>query len=245
MLALIDFDVVIYAIGFTTQEDPVDIAYIRTDEFISNIILETNATDYQGYLSDSKENNYRFKVDSEYKANRTQPKPLHYDAIKEYLVSKHNGKIAYGMEADDMLAIHHVKEKPSIICTIDKDLNQVPGLHYTWTLWRKGEVIRPSRMYEVDEKEAIKFFYKQMLIGDRSDNIVGIEGIGEKKAESLINPLPNERAIYFAVVDKYKEQWGDLWEEKMDSNGKLLWIKRDEEDNWELSTKKAQFGEEE
>lgn len=245
MLALIDFDVVIYAIGYTTQEDPVNIAYIRTDEFITNVLLETNATDYQGYLSDGKENNYRFKINPEYKANRTQPKPIHYDAIKEYLITHHNGKIAHGMEADDMLAIHHLKTKPSIICTIDKDLKQVPGLHYSWAIQRKGTIIRPSKIQEVVEPEGTRFFYKQMLIGDTSDNIKGIDGIGEKKADTLINPLPNERAMYFAVVDKYKEQWGEEWEDRFEKAAQQLWIRRHEEDEWKLSTKKAEFGEEE
>ena len=251
MLALIDGDIITYSVGFVTQEEPVETAYLRADEFISNILTATDADDYKVFLSDSKENNFRYKVNSEYKANRTQEKPIHYDAIKEYLIVSHTAKIAHGMEADDAMAINQAKDIPSkysyssptIIATIDKDLDQIEGLHYRWPIYRKGEIVKEARVYTVDSDEGIRYFWKQMIVGDRSDNIRGIDGLGEKKTDKLFEGVPTQH-LFEVVAEQYKNQWGDKWEEEMVRNSKLLWIKRSDEENeltpTEISLREAQ-----
>lgn len=246
MKALIDADVLLYSIGYTTEDEDVEIAYLRMNDKIADIILATEATDYQLYLSDSAEGNFRYKLNPDYKSNRTQPKPKHYDALKEYLIVKHKAQIAYGREADDALAIEQCASletdwEGTVICSIDKDLNIIPGLHYTWEITRKGVVVRPELLYEVVELDGLKFFYKQMLIGDTSDNIKGITGIGKAKAEKLIEPCFTEKEMFNVVAEKYQGEFGDKWEEQMDMTGKLLWILQSEEDSWELKDKKAAF----
>lgn len=240
VIALIDGDLIVYTIGYTTELEDVEEAHWRTDAFIDSIILATGAIDYKVYLSDSSENNFRYKINPEYKAHRTQPKPVHYDAIKEYLITKHKAKIAYNREADDELGIMQIRdlscrkiieEEPStIICSIDKDMDMIPGLHYSWPIYRKGEIVREGRIYTVTEDEGLRFFYKQLCVGDTSDNIRGIDGLGPKKTEKLFEGVPTEDLVE-VVADKYKEQWGDIWYEEMRKNSLLLWIKRSEEEN--------------
>ena len=249
MLALIDADIICYNVGYTTEDDPVEVAYSRVDEFISNIILVTGATDYVGYLSDSAENNFRYKIDPSYKANRIQPKPKWYNEIKEYLIVKHGAKIAYGMETDDMLGILQTEANhkagvlrqgyPTIIASIDKDLQQIDGYHYSWPIWRKGEIVREWKVFKVTKDEGLRFFYSQLLIGDVADNIQGIDGLGEKRTAKLFDGVPTEN-LYDIVVEKYEEQystskgfgWGE-WITKLVNNSKLLWIKRTNEENEE------------
>ena len=49
----------------------------------------------------------------------------------------------------------------------------IPGKHYNWN----------KKIFEtVDLQTGIQHFYKQMLIGDSSDNIIGINGIGKVKS---------------------------------------------------------------
>jgi 5'-3' exonuclease len=248
MIALIDLDVVCYAVGYASEDDPVEVALGRVDEMITNIIIATGATDYQGYLSDSRENNYRYKVDPSYKANRTQAKPIHYDSIKEHLIIKHNAKIAHGMEADDALGItqsrvyFHFKGEisstpPSVttisphivqtICaTIDKDiLYGVPGNHYSWPIYRKGEVSREAMFIHTTEDEALRFHYLQLLKGDKSDNVRGIDGLGDKKIAKLFEGVPTNK-LFDIVAQEYDLQWGDSWDKELVKNSKLLWIKR-------------------
>lgn len=262
MISLIDGDIITYLIGYTTELEDVEEAQWRTDAFIDNIILATGATDYKVFLSDSSENNFRYKVNPEYKAHRTQPKPVHYDAIKEYLITKHKAKIAHGMEADDYLSIEQIRANylsgvlrqghPTILCSIDKDMDMIPGHHYSWPIYRKGEIVREGKIYTVTEEEGLRFFYKQMIVGDTSDNIRGIDGLGPKKTEKLFEGVPTEDLVE-VVADKYKEQWGDIWYEEMVKNSKLLWIKRSEEENeltpveryYQQQAKETSFGEKE
>jgi 5'-3' exonuclease len=119
MIALLDSDIFLYEIGYTTEEEPDWVAFARMDEKIFDIMRATKADEYQCYLSDSKENNFRYKVDPSYKANRTQPKPKHYEILKEYLIVEHGAKIAHGMEADDAIALEQtrLRKEAGLICS--------------------------------------------------------------------------------------------------------------------------------
>jgi 5'-3' exonuclease len=225
LTALIDGDIIVYNVGYQTNDAPVEDAYVKVDLFINSILQETEATHFKVFLSDSKENNFRYQVAPEYKGNRVQEKPTHYDAIKEYLITEHGAKIAYGMEADDALGIN--QSENTIICSIDKDLDQIEGKHYKWAIWRNGSIIKPSSLYEVTDEEGERFFWKQMLIGDTSDNITGIPRIGKVKADTYLDPQSPIDCAQF-VIEKYKETYEDDWEYYFNKNVKLLTILREE-----------------
>ncbi len=71
---------------------------------LDGILLDTGATEFTIWLSDRAENNFRYKIYPEYKANRKDlPRPRHLEALKEYLITKWSARIALGMEADDAL----------------------------------------------------------------------------------------------------------------------------------------------
>lgn len=242
MRALIDADIIVYNIGYASELDPVESAYERVDGFITNIILATGATDYICYLSDSSENSFRHQIYPEYKANRKQPKPTWYNEIKEYLILNHDAKVAYGMEADDAMGIAQSKEierykntpewyeypeedmsdyLDTIISTIDKDLDMVPGKHYSWPIMRKGEVVREGRIYTVNYDEGLRKFWHQVIKGDATDNIFGIMGMGDKKAEKFMADIPTEE-----LHDEIRSLYGD--DERFYMNCNLLWIMRKE-----------------
>jgi len=67
--------------------------------------LGTPSCNMELYLTG--ENNFREEVATilPYKGNRTQDKPVHYQRIKEYLISKHHAEVIDGQEADDALSI--------------------------------------------------------------------------------------------------------------------------------------------
>lgn len=62
-----------------------------------------------------------------------------------------------------------------IVC-IDKDLLNLEGVSYNW---RKNEWKTTSK------KEAEKYFWGSMIIGDQIDGIEGLKGKGEKFVEKL------------------------------------------------------------
>jgi len=238
MIALIDGDIITHRVGFTTENDPSDIAKIRCDDMLDSILLETDASEYQIYLSDSKENNFRYKIDPSYKANRVAPKPKHYDYLKEYLITNWEAKISYGMEADDSLGINQkqipipILESPTmlykyetVICSIDKDLLTIPGLHYNFV---KKEFI------EVIEKEASLRFYRSILTGDVADNIKGVYGIGPKKAEKILSNYTDEQTMLSLICDIYFKATPEIDPieviQTIRRNGQLLKIRQEEDE---------------
>jgi 5'-3' exonuclease len=67
------------------------------------------------------------------------------------------------------------------------------------------------------------------LTGDRTDNIPGIKGIGDKKADKILDGLEEEEDLYRAVLEVYKYNRDYLLEQ-----GRLLWIRRKKEELWML-----------
>ena len=192
MIALIDSDLVAYRCAATVTEDmEQDIAFYRMDVLVQQIIEATDATGTILYLTGK--NNFRKKINPDYKANRkdTVP-PVYLQECRQYLVDNHNAIISDGCEADDLLGINQSED--TIICSLDKDLRMIPGNHYNWT---KVELDR------VTKQDGLRHFYKQMLIGDKSDNIFGVDKIGPVKAAKLIDHLDDEQDMFEVVWEKY------------------------------------------
>jgi len=246
MLALIDGDIVVHRIGFTTENEDFGLAKWRCNEMIEGILAETGASEFLIYLSDKTENGFRKDYLPTYKANRTHPKPKHYDALKEYLIKDWEASITVGQEADDALGISQIKkeeendssvvavsdEDRSVICSIDKDLLQIPGMHYNFV---------KKEWKEVNEWEGMKFFYAQLLIGDVSDNVKGVWNIGEKKAAKILQDCKTESDCFQAVVGAYHRWLEKEWsKEELDKKiyesilraGIVLKIRQKEEEIW-------------
>lgn len=223
MLALIDQDLLCYRCAASAEQDEFAIAVYRIDELLDNILTKTNATSYKAYLTGP--NNFRKKIYPEYKANRTQPKPRHLKDLQDYSVEKLNAEFAPDtLEADDALAINQTED--SIICSLDKDLLQVPGNHFSWEITGKGWS-RPDIFVIQTELEGLRLFYKQCLKGDTSDNIKGVEGIGTKKADKLLTNCQTEKEMFDIVRTAYGN------DEEFLMNARVLWILRTPTDDYQ------------
>ena len=182
---------------------------------MQDILYLTDAKEYKAFLTGP--GNFRKEINPGYKANRKdKPLPMWLASCREYLISAWNAEVTEGHEADDALGMHQTED--TIICSIDKDLLQIPGKHFNFV---KQEFL------DVLEADGIRHFYKQMLIGDRSDNIFGVNGIGPVKANKIIDPLDTAEDMYEAVRDLYDT------EERLLMNGQCLWIWRKENDIWQ------------
>ena len=166
--------------------------------------LGTPSCNMELYLTG--ENNFREEVATilPYKGNRTQDKPVHYQRRKEYLIGKHQALVIGDEEADDALSYNQYRFNKegtsSIICSIDKDLNQVPGWHYNST---------KDKVYHVTQAEGIRWFYEQLLQGDSADNIPGLKGVGPKTATTILSECTGPEQMEAAVIEKYKEQYAE------------------------------------
>lgn len=220
MLALLDGDIYAYRCAAASENDPEDIAIFRVTDSIEQTLAAVGAESYQVWLSDKRENNFRRQIYPEYKANRTRPDPIHLAAVKQYLVDKWQANTAIGQEADDALGIEQTKAEfgSTIICSIDKDLKQIPGRHYNFV---------KQEFDDVDELTGVRWFYKQLLIGDVSDNVVGVYGLGPKKSASLLDHITDEVEMFEIVQSKYDSL------DRLLINGKVLWMRRKENEIWE------------
>lgn len=172
-----------------------------------------------------------------YKGNRKEEKPFHYYNILAYLLRSYDVVVSDGMEADDTMSVHQIQAPPlsTVICTRDKDLRMIPGMHYGWPCGKQPQ-LGPLEVDEVGSvelsKQGIKgtglaFFYSQLLTGDTVDNIPGLPKVGPKKALELLGGLDDPDEMFKAVVDLYKEKIGDGWREYMLEQGQLLWMVRE------------------
>lgn len=227
MHALIDADLIVHRVGYTTNEEAVDVAYFRANEMIEQMLADVKADEYTLYLSDARENNFRFKINPDYKGNRKQERPVHYDALKEWMKSEWKAQVAEGMEADDAISIAQTADPENTIgLTIDKDiLFQVIGHKYNF--------VKQTFSY-VDEVEALRYFYLQMIIGDPVDNLKGVDGLGKVKAGKFLSPYETEEEMYKAVAELYADP------ARFIMNGDCFWMLR--EHGVPFSQRKLEWG---
>lgn len=221
MLAILDGDIFVYRIGFASEGESEGIAISRMASFVEDLIMMPEIGDYQGYLTGS--NNYRMEIAKEapYKGNRSAPKPQHYELLREYLVKSWGFEVVDGQEADDAIGIkaYTLATEDYMIYSLDKDLDMIRGWHYNFNKDHK---------YFVDEDDTLRTFYKQVLTGDRVDNIPGLKGIGPKKADKILGDALTEQELFTAVLAAYNN---DI--HRMTEMAQLLWIRRKENELWQ------------
>jgi 5'-3' exonuclease len=213
-IVLVDADSIVYRSAFAGQRkdgttgwlviEPLENILATAKHTIEKIRDRTGIDRLELYLSPSEGKTYRHELakQRDYKGNRKrQPRPHYYHAVRQYLVDSHGAKVVTAREADDELSIraHQLAKdgKSYGIATIDKDLDQIPGLHYDYA---KGVV------YDVSEEDAERWFWVQCLAGDYTDNIPGCWKIGSGKAEKIVDTLreADRSRIWNAVVAFYK-----------------------------------------
>ena len=221
---LIDGDIVAYRAAFSTQDMFPQDAEHKTDDLMEYILGETlifpDPSDYQVFLTGQGNFRYDIAKSFPYKGNRSGvEKPIHLPVTRERLVSKWGAIVSEGEEADDLIAIAATEHGPgSIVASIDKDMLQIPCRHFNFTtgVWTT-----------VTEFEGLHFFYKQILTGDRADNIMGLFRVGPVKAEKMLQDCKTEQDLWDTVVKAYD---GDT--ERVIENARLLWLRRKEGELW-------------
>ena len=165
----------------------------------------------------------------EYKANRKGNKITKWvRMVRAELLSMGFARVDSRWEADDLIKDRAVQigDGGFVIATVDKDLKQIPGIFYDYYRpeVKKSDGTKergPSRgLHIVSKYEAKRFFWKQMLTGDATDNIPGIPRVGPKTAEKVLKEAVE--GFEKAVLEKYKDKFGEDEGKKQFELHKLL-----------------------
>lgn len=212
MTAIIDADSLIYIIAYNNREGGTETTVKEScDSFLRDILALTHCDDYYGVFSSSKcfrHTTYRYNP---YKGTRPEPeewlkqwKPF----IVAYFTDRHGFFIVRDLEADDVVcALSFGRE--SVICSPDKDLRQVPGIFFDYR--KKEEEFVSAAPVVVSNYEANKNFWMQMIMGDTTDAISGVPGLGEKKAAALLDEALDEMQWPSIVLGAYCKYFGSFY----------------------------------
>ena len=223
MKVLIDGDILTYRAAFSCEGQPLEDACDKIDNLVEDIMKATSfdmfSENYEMFITGK--GNFRYDIQETYKQNRSgKPKPEHLPGLRDYLVGAYNAKVSVDQEADDDIATRATEIGPSaIIASIDKDFLQVPCWHYN---------TNRNTLVSVEEFEGLVFFYTQILMGDKADNIFGIKGVGPVKAAKLLFNRKTEYELYLSCICAY-----EFDEEKVIENARLLWLRREEGQVWQ------------
>lgn len=160
---------------------------------------------------DLKAPTFRHKANASYKANRKgMPEELaqQMPVIKE-LLGDLGIKIVQceGYEADDILGTLSKAAADSgnecYILTGDRDSFQLVSDHVTVRLatTKETKIYTPDRIMEEYGVTPRQMIEVKALMGDTSDNISGVKGIGEKTALSLIKQEGDVKTLYKHLAD--------------------------------------------
>ena len=222
---LIDGDPFAYRAAFSCEDESIEDAIDKVDDLLDQALQEVlwspTEEDYQVFLTGKGNFRYDIAVTHEYKGNRkTVDKPQHLQEIRKHMEENWSAIVSEGEEADDLIGIWATKYGPeAIVISIDKDMLQIPCTHYN-----------PNKreFKTMTEFEGLKFFYTQILTGDRADNIVGLYGIGPAKANVLLGDCETEQDLYETCLRAYGGE-----EDRVIENARLLWLRRYEGQVWE------------
>ncbi|MCE7857475.1 MAG: DNA polymerase I, partial [Ignavibacteria bacterium CHB3] len=180
-------------------------------------VLEDHKPDYIAVASDSKEKTFRHEIYKEYKATReAMPEDMipQIGRIKE-IVELLNIPlyIKPGYEADDIIgtAVRLAEKKGMISYAVTPDKDYMQLVSDKTIIAKPGRGSDEVSFFDVKKvKENYGFEPKQMidylaLVGDSSDNIPGVKGVGEKTALPLIQQFGSIENLY-KNLDKVEKE---------------------------------------
>ena len=210
------------------HRESLDTAINRVESTMHHIQQACGSSEYEFYIAG--DNNFRKTLYPLYKANRTADKPMWLEDCREFCMEQYGAKIVNDVEVDDMCGIRMtaMEGMEECICvSLDKDLLQIPGKHYNFV---------KQEFYTTTPLEGLRMFYKQIILGDESDNVPGFDGKYRGKCPQFVHKLQGpldelseEVAMYEHVVEVYND---DV--QTVNLHAQLLYVLRREGEFWQV-----------
>ncbi len=177
-------------------------------------LIENNQSSHIAVMLDSGGNTFRHYIDPNYKANRPQPPQelvLQFPIIREVINAFSIKAIEKAeFEADDLIASYAKRAKEEgyevVVVSSDKDLMQLLAHGILMFDAMKDKMITEDTVFEKFGVLPAKVHDILALIGDSSDNIPGVRGIGPKTAAELINAYGSLAGVYENINEIKQEK---------------------------------------
>jgi len=189
----------------TYRQANVEAGVINAKAKIQRILDKTGCKDV--YLVFSGPNNFRYKVFPEYKANRDRTlTPEGLTEIRNELLKLYQGELTDGYEADDLVVYKKGAEPEKyILVAIDKDvINSLEGRHFNY--YESSAYKIEMKWVDVNKHTSLLWRYIQTLTGDKTDNIIGLHGVGIKTAEIILAGCFSHRELWETVCNTYESK---------------------------------------
>jgi len=245
MQPLLDGDILRYECGYAAEagwQHPGFPPWEYVQELLTNkinhICAITNATEPPILFLTGKSNFRNDIAKRQPYKTRAGKKPWHFKNLTAYMQAVYDCRIQEGLEADDLMSIEQTKRGTgTIICTRDKDLRSVSGWQFGWELGNQPQVgplfvegdgsIRLSNNRKSIKGEGLLFFCSQLLTGDATDSILGLERTGAVGAFKILEGSKTYLEAFNRVREAYKGLYGDFGDEYLLESGRLLWMTRE------------------
>lgn len=180
---------------------------------------------------------YRNQLWGEYKGTRKKPSPEDEERYTAFFACLNDiaNSLDFptakfrGVEADDLIARAVVKNKSNFdhIWIVSSDRDNYQLLDDTvsiFNLYSRKEITKQS-LYQDLEVTPLEYMYSRVISGDDGDNVIGVDGIGEKRALTLIKKYKTLPALLEALPIKGKAKYIqnlNLSKERLALNERLI-----------------------
>jgi len=205
-------------------------------------LIHDEQPDYLICVFDAKGKTFRHELFPEYKAKRLKaPEDLAHqvEAIKTILPALGVSILEVeGYEADDLIGsiVEKAVKIPvrSVIVSGDKDILQLVDDRVTVLANKKGisevEVMNQKKVYDTWGVRPENIIDLLALMGDSSDNVPGVKGVGKKTAQELIQQFGTVDSLFEHIEDVEKEKVRELLEKGREDallSKRLVMIRKD------------------
>ena len=214
----------------TIEHLPVEHCYKVLDNYIANLKKKVKGKRWRFFIGRGELYRDQQATLYKYKGNREGvEKPYHFNAVKDYMESKHETTVVRMLEVDDVVSVfvckdykRNYQDPKQLLIAIDKDLDCSVGARYNPD---------KDKWYYIEQEEADYNFAIQTLTGDWStDGIKGLpnvsdefrekyklskrSGVGKATAQAILQDLKGEslQTLYGRVLEAYKSFYPNPYE---------------------------------
>ncbi len=179
---------------------------------------------------DSKKPTFRHEKFPDYKATRkpmdeelVQQVPIIKEVVDAFSIPRF---IRDGYEADDLIGTFVHDEDldglEKIVVTGDQDILQLVDDKEDISVYLSGRTFSKAKIYHEEQVrkkytfEPLQIIDYKALMGDASDNIPGVKGIGKKSAQALLQKFDSVEQVYSSLeeAEAGNDQEKSTWEKK-------------------------------